>query len=180
LVNTDHSAPAEALGWTDADARQRFAEGRCAMAITGPDSIPALNQAGLDWASAPLPDGATGPAGQLGGETWVIGRNGRVDRAWDVLTWLAEHPDNATEFGGGLNALPNRTDTVDALTWQWDPNVLGFTAQLRSARTRTAYGAKYPEVSRVLSTAATRVLTGERRPDQATAEARTEIDRLLR
>lgn len=180
LVNTDRSAPAEVLGWTDADARQRFAEGRCAMVVTGPDAVPQLNQAGLDWAAAALPDGAAGPAGQLGGETWVVGRAGQVDRAWDVLTWLAEHPDNATEFGGGLGALPNRTGTVDALAWQWDPNVPGFTAQLRSARTPTAYGAQYPDVSRALATMASRVLTGERTPDRAAADARAEIDRLLR
>lgn len=180
LVNTDRSTPAEVLGWTDADARQRFAEGRCAMAITGPAAIPDLNQAGLDWAAAPLPEGAAGGAGQLGGEAWVIGRSGRVDEAWDVLTWLAEHPDNVTEFGGGLGALPNRADTLDDLAWQWDPNVVGFTGGLREARTRTAYGARYPEVSRALATMATRVLTGERRPDQATAEARAEIDRLPR
>ncbi|GAB2978489.1 extracellular solute-binding protein [Saccharothrix stipae] len=180
LVNTDRSAPAQALGWTDADVRRRFAEGRCAMAITGPAAIPELNQAGLDWAAAPLPDGAAGPAGQLGGETWVVGRTGQVDRAWEVLTWLAEHPDNATEFGGGLGALPNRADTVDDLAWQWDPNVPGFTGQLRSARTRTAHGAKYQEVSRAISTAVSRALTGERRPDQAIADAAVEIDRLLR
>ncbi len=180
LLNTDRSTPAEALGWTDADARQRFAQGRCAMAITGPAAIPELNQAGLDWAAAALPDGAAGPAARLGGETWVIGRNGQVDRAWDVLTWLAEHPDNATEFGGGLGALPNRTDTVDDLAWQWDPNVPGFTGQLRSARTPTAYGPEYPEISRAVATMATRVLTGERRPDQAIADAEAEIDPLLR
>ncbi|MFD0206623.1 MULTISPECIES: ABC transporter substrate-binding protein [Saccharothrix] len=180
LVNADRSTPADVLGWTDADARQRLAEGRCAMAVTGPAAIPELNQAGLDWAAAPLPDGAAGAAGLLGGETWVIGRHGEVDRAWDVLTWLAEHPDNTTEFGGGLGALPNRTDTVDDLAWRWDPNVPGFTGGLGSARNRTAYGAKYPEVSRALATMATRVLTGERRPDQATADARAEIDRLLR
>jgi multiple sugar transport system substrate-binding protein len=180
LVNTDRSTPAEALGWTDADARRRFAEGRCAMAITGTAAIPEFNQAGLDWAAAPLPEGVAGAAGQLGGETWVLGRNGRVDQAWDVLTWLAEHPDNATEFGGGLGALPNRADTVDDLAWQWDPNVPGFTAQLRSARPRTAYGAKYPEISRALATMATRVLTGERRPDRAIADAAAEIDPLLR
>ncbi|MEV8437708.1 extracellular solute-binding protein [Actinosynnema sp. NPDC051121] len=180
LVNTDRSTPAEALGWTDADARHRFAEGRCAMAITGPAAIPEFNQAGLDWAAAPLPGGAAGPAGQLGGETWVLGRKGRVDQAWDVLTWLAEHPDNATEFGGGLGALPNRADTVDDLAWQWDPNVPGFTAQLRSARPRTAYGAQYPGISRALAAMATRVLTGERRPDRAIAEAAAEIDPLLR
>ncbi|XVS66867.1 extracellular solute-binding protein [Actinosynnema sp. CA-299493] len=180
LVGADRGTPAEVLDRTDADARQRFAEGRCAMAITGPAAIPAFNQAGLDWAAAPLPEGAAGGAGRLGGETWVIGRNGRVDRAWDVLTWLAEAPDNVTEFGGGLGALPNRTDTADDLAWQWDPNVAGFTDQLRSARTPTAYGARYPEISRALATMATRVLTGERPPDQATAEARAEIDRLPR
>ncbi|MEU4448830.1 extracellular solute-binding protein [Actinosynnema sp. NPDC050801] len=178
LVNTDRSAPAQ--GWTDADVRRRFAEGRCAMAITGPAAIPELNQAGLDWAAAPLPDGAAAPAGQLGGETWVVGRAGQVDRAWEVLTWLAEHSDNATEFGGGLGALPNRADTVDDLAWQWDPNVAGFTGQLRSARARTAHGAKYQEVSRAISTAVTRTFTGERRPDQAIADAAVEIDRLLR
>ncbi|MFJ6672829.1 ABC transporter substrate-binding protein [Actinosynnema sp. NPDC091369] len=180
LVNTDRSTPADALGWTDDDARQRFAEGRCAMVITGPAAAPELNQAGLDWAAAPLPDGAAGAAGLLGGQTGVVGRNARAERAWDVLTWLAEHPDNATEFGGGLGALPNRTDTVDELAWQWDPNVPGFAAGLRSARTPTAYGAKYPEISRAVAAMATRVLTGERRPDQAIADAAAEIDPLLR
>ncbi|TQM79477.1 carbohydrate ABC transporter substrate-binding protein (CUT1 family) [Saccharothrix saharensis] len=180
LVNTDRSVPTEALGWTDADARQRFAEGRCAMVITGPAAAAELNQAGLDWAAAPLPDGAAGAAGLLGGQTWVVGRNARAERAWDVLTWLAEHPDNATEFGGGLGALPNRTDTVDELAWQWDPNVPGFTARLRSARTPTAYGAAYPDISRALAAMTTRVLTGERRPDQAIADAAAEIGPLLR
>ncbi|MFI9009283.1 ABC transporter substrate-binding protein [Actinosynnema sp. NPDC053489] len=180
LVRADRSVPAEALGWTDADARRRFAEGRCAMVVTGPAAAPELNQAGLDWAVAPLPDGATGGATPLGGQAWVVGRDARVDRAWEVLTWLAEHPDNATEFGGGLGALPNRTDTVDALPWRWDPNVPGFTARLRSARSPAAYGARYPEVSRALAAMVTRVLTGERPPDQAIAEAAAEIDPLLR
>ncbi|WP_367129696.1 sugar ABC transporter substrate-binding protein [Saccharothrix sp. HUAS TT1] len=180
LVNTDRSAPAEVLGWTDADARRAFAEGRCAMVITGPGAVPELNQAGLDWAAARLPDGAAGPAGQLGGETWVIGRNGQVDRAWEVLTWLAEDPDSATEFGGGLGALPNRADTVDALAWQWDPNVPGFADQLRSARPRTAYGPEYPEISRAVAAMAGRVLTREGLPDQAILDAEREIEPLLR
>ncbi|WP_158843607.1 hypothetical protein [Saccharothrix deserti] len=88
--------------------------------------------------------------------------------------------DNATEFGGGLGALPNRTDTVDDLAWQWDPNVPGFAGQPASARTRTAYGAKYPEISRAVHTMAAQVLTGARRPEQATSDAEAEIDRLPR
>ncbi|MFD1146584.1 ABC transporter substrate-binding protein [Saccharothrix hoggarensis] len=180
LVNTDRSAPPDVLGWTQADVDRRFAEGRCAMAITGPGAVPALNQAGLTWAAAPLPAGAAGPAGQVGGEAWVIGKSGQVDRAWDVLTWLAENRDNATEFGGGLGALPNRTDTVDELAWQWDPNVPGFAGQLPTAKPRTAYGARYPDVSRTLHTMAAKVLTGAQSPARAAADARPDLDRLLR
>ncbi|MDU0289193.1 sugar ABC transporter substrate-binding protein [Saccharothrix longispora] len=181
LVNTDRSAPAEALTWTAADAVGQFAQGRCGMLIGGPEAVPELNQAGLDWAASPLPGGRAGTAAPLGGEVWVVGRGSKqADRAWDLLTWLAEERDNATEFGGGLGALPNRTDTLDDLAWQWDPNVTGFAEQLPTVRARTAYGPEYPRISEAISTMAARVLTRERDPAGASADAAATIGPLLR
>ncbi|QFZ18094.1 ABC transporter substrate-binding protein [Saccharothrix syringae] len=180
LVNTDRSAPADVLGWTGADVAARFAEGRCAMALADTGAIPTLNQAGLDWSAAPLPGGEAGAATVLGGETWVVGGSSRhVDQAWALLTWLAETRDNATEFGGGLGALPNRSDTVDDLAWQWDPNLGGFTGQLGTARSRTAYGAKYAEISAVIGGAVADVLGGRREPGEAAGSAGDEVGRLL-
>ncbi|WP_179118564.1 hypothetical protein [Saccharothrix sp. ALI-22-I] len=56
----------------------------------------------------------------------------------------------------------------------------GFAGQLPSARPRSGYGAEYPEISRVIHTMATQVLTGVSRPERAAADAEAEIDRLLR
>lgn len=180
LVNADRSVPADVLGWTGAEVARRFADGRCAMVVTDSGGIPTFNQAGLDWAAAPLPGGEAGTAAPLGGETWVVGKGSRhVDQAWELLTWLAETRDNATEFGGGLGALPNRSDTVDDLAWQWDPNLAGFTGQLATARGRTAYGAKYAEVSAVLGGAVAEVLGGRKEPADAVNGAAVEINRLL-
>ncbi|MGM1059397.1 ABC transporter substrate-binding protein [Saccharothrix sp. Mg75] len=181
LVNADRSAPAEALSWDRAEAARQFALGRCGMLIGGPEAVPELNQAGLDWAVSPLPGGEAGTAAPLGGEVWVVGRGSRhADRAWELLTWLAENRDNATEFGGGLGALPNRTDTRDDLAWQWDPNVPGFAEQLATVRTRTAYGPGYPEISAAISAMAAQVLTRERDPAGASADAAAKIRPLLR
>ncbi|GAA1276087.1 ABC transporter substrate-binding protein [Saccharothrix xinjiangensis] len=176
----DAGAPANTPGLTADEAARRFADGRCAMVIADPGSIPVFNQAGLNWAAAALPRGEAGTAAPLGGETWVVGRgSGHVDQAWDLLTWLAETRDNATEFGGGLGALPNRADTVDDLAWQWDPNLAGFAHQLATARSRTSYGAKYSEVSGVISTAVADVLGGRREPAEAATGAGAEVSRLL-
>ncbi len=179
MVNVDRSAPADVLGWTNSDTEREFAAGRCAMMINGQASAPALNVAGLDWGSAPLPAGPGGSVAPLTGEAWVLGRVGQhADRAWEVLKWLAEERDNATEFGAALNALPNRSDTVDDLAWRWDPNVPAFVGQL--ARSRPAYGPKYPQVSEAVWTMTRQVLGRERPPAEAASEARTRIEPLLR
>ncbi|MFT7838526.1 sugar ABC transporter substrate-binding protein [Saccharothrix sp. BKS2] len=176
----DLGAPADLPGWSADEVARRFADGRCAMVVAGPGSIPVFNQAGLDWAAVPLPAGEAGTATALGGQTWVVGRgSGHVDQAWDLLAWLAETRDNATEFGGGLGALPNRTDTVDDLAWQWDPNLAGFAGPLATARSRTAYGARYAEVSAVISGAVADVLAGRREPAEAASGAGAEVGRLL-
>ncbi|CCH29931.1 sugar ABC transporter substrate-binding protein [Actinosynnema sp. NPDC047251] len=179
LVNVDRSAPPDVLRWNDSDVEREFAAGRCAMMVNGPWSAPALNSAGLDWGAAPLPTGAAGGGSLLGGEAWVLGRAGRhADRAWDVLRWLAEERDNATEFGAALNALPNRSDTVDDLAWRWDPNVPAFIGQLAGAR--VVYGPRYPEVSAAISTMVRQVLGRERPAAQAAQDGRAALEPLLR
>ncbi|MEU4804738.1 sugar ABC transporter substrate-binding protein [Actinosynnema sp. NPDC023587] len=179
VLNVDRSAPPDVVRWNDSDVEREFAAGRCAMMVNGPWTAPALNSAGLDWGSAPLPAGSAGSGALLGGEAWVLGKSGQhADRAWDVLRWLAEERDNVTEFGAALNALPNRADTVDELAWRWDPNVPGFVGQLAGAR--VPYGARYPEVSAAISTMVRQVLGRERTPEQAAQDGRAALEPLLR
>ncbi|MEV0676308.1 sugar ABC transporter substrate-binding protein [Actinosynnema sp. NPDC050436] len=179
VLNVDRSAPQDVLRWNDSDVEREFAAGRCAMMVNGPWSAPALNSAGLDWGAAALPSGPAGSGALLGGEAWVLGKAGRhADRAWDVLRWLAEERDNVTEFGAALNALPNRSDTVDELAWRWDPNVPAFVGQL--AGSRVVYGPRYAEVSAALSTMVRQVLGRERPPAEAARDGRAKLEPLLR
>ncbi|MEU7526314.1 sugar ABC transporter substrate-binding protein [Saccharothrix sp. NPDC042600] len=169
----------DSLRWSSTDATTAFTEGRCAMTVNGPRAVPALNAAGLDWGAAPLPAGPAGTASLVGGEAWVVGAGSpHADRAWEVLRWLAEQPDNATEFGAALQAVPNRSDTAADPGWQWDPNLGAFTTQLASAR--SPYTPRHPEVSAELSAMVRAVLHEGRPPADAAADAKPRLDPLLR
>ncbi|NUT94002.1 MAG: sugar ABC transporter substrate-binding protein [Saccharothrix sp.] len=173
------SAHPDSLRWSNSDVTTAFTEGRCAMMVNGPRAIPALNQAGLDWGAAALPAGPAGTASLVGGEAWVVGAGSpHADRAWDVLQWLAEEHDNATEFGAALQAVPNRSDTARDPGWQWDPNLSAFTTQLTSAR--SPYTPRHAEVSAELSAMLRAVLHEDRAPADAVADARSRLDPLLR
>ncbi|MBW4716937.1 ABC transporter substrate-binding protein [Saccharothrix obliqua] len=179
LVNVDRVAPAAVLGWTAADAEREFAAGRCGMVLAGPRAVPAANTAGLDWGAAPLPAGRAGRVAAVGGDAWVLGRAGQhVDRAWDVLRWLAEERGTATEFGAAMNAVPNRSDTVDDPGWRWDANVPAFSSQLAGAR--AVRDPDYAQVSEAVWTMVRQVLGRERTPGEAAADARARLEPLLR
>lgn len=173
------SAHPDSLRWSNSDVTSAFTEGRCAMMVNGPRAVPALNAAGLDWGAATLPAGPAGTASLVGGEAWVVGAGTpHADRAWDVLRWLAEQPDNATEFGAALQAVPNRTDTATDPGWQWDPNLGAFTTQLTTAR--SPYTPRHPEVSAELSAMLRAVLHEDRPPADAVTDTKPRLDPLLR
>ncbi|WP_186763353.1 ABC transporter substrate-binding protein [Lentzea tibetensis] len=180
LVNEDKSVPRSVLQWGHSDVEKEFAAGHCSMMVNGPWTLPSVEKAGFAWAAAPLPAGAKGPASPLGGEAWVVGAKSKnTDAAWQLLTWLADPKNSAKEIGGGLGSIPNRDDTLKDPAWKWNNAVEAFAEQMPSARARSVYGPKYPQMSEAIWTMAQQVMTGERDPQQAADAAKAKIQPLL-
>jgi multiple sugar transport system substrate-binding protein len=180
LVNEDKSVPKSVLQWGHSDVEKEFGAGHCAMMINGPWTLPSVEKAGFAWAAAPLPAGAKGPASPLGGEAWVVGaKTKNADAAWDLLKWLADPKNSAKEIGGGLGSIPNREDTLKDPAWKWNNAVDAFAEQMPSARARSVYGPKYPQMSEVIWTMAQQVMTGEKDPQSAADAAKAKIQPLL-
>lgn len=180
LVNEDKSTPRAALQWGQSEVGEQFIAGRCAMMINGPWMLPAVNKAGFDFGVAPWPAGRGGTASPLGGEVLAVGkRTKHLDAAWQLTTWLADPANNLNELYRGLCGIPNRTSTVDDPAWAWHPVVTAFARQLHTARPRTVYGPKYPQISEALATMQQQVLADGRPPADAAAEASGKIRSLL-
>jgi len=180
LVVTDQSAPKSVLQWGQSDVGDQFGSGQCAMMFDGPWVLPSAMKGGFRFATAPWPAGPAGTASPLGGEVWAVSKVVKnTQAAWDVLSWMADPKNSATEIGTGLSSIPNRKDTVDDKTWQWHPIVATFAKQLTSAHARGTYGPNYARISQAVSTMEQQVLAQGKDPQQAAKEAAATIKPLL-
>jgi multiple sugar transport system substrate-binding protein len=180
LVNQDRSAPTSVLQWGQSEVGNQFAAGRCAMMINGPWVLNTVSKGGFDFDVAPWPAGRNGTAAPLGGEILAVGRHTRhLDAAWQLTIWLSDPANNLGELYRGLCGIPNRTSTIDDPAWAWHPVVTAFAQQLRTARPRGIYGAKYPQLSQVIATMQQQVLADRHKPADAAAEASGKIKTLL-
>jgi multiple sugar transport system substrate-binding protein len=180
LVNEDRSAPKSVLGWGQSEVGEHFAAGRCAMMINGPWVLPSVTAGGFEFDVALWPAGANGTAAPLGGEVLGVGKNTKhLDAAWHLTTWLADPANSLTEVTAGLASIPNRTTTITDPAWAWHPVVPTFAQQLRTARSRCLYGAKYPQISQAISSMQQQVLAHGRNPADAAAETSATIKPLL-
>jgi multiple sugar transport system substrate-binding protein len=180
LVNEDRTAPPAVYEWGQSEVADHFAAGRCAMMINGPWVLASVTAGGFAFDVAPWPAGAHGTAAPLGGEVLVVGKNTRhLDAAWHLSIWLADPANSLAEITTGLASIPNRTTTITDPAWAWHRIVPTFAEQLRTARPRYVYGAKYPQISQAITTMQQQVLTRRREPTDAAAETSTKIKPLL-
>jgi len=180
LVVVDKSAPQSVLQWGQSDVGDQFGAGQCAMMFNGPWVLPSAKKGGFPFGTAPWPAGPAGTASPLGGEVWVVSKAvKKTDVAWDVLSWMADPKNSASEIGAGLSSIPNRKDTAGDKTWEWDPNVATFAKQMASARTRTAYGPNYARISQAITAMEQQVLAQGKDPKEAANAAATTIKPLL-
>lgn len=180
LVNVDRSVPRGVLSWGQSDVSEQFRAGRCAMMINGPWVLPSLASAGFAFDVVAWPAGRGGTAAPLGGEVLAVGKRTRhLDAAWQLTTWLADPANSLSEVYRGLGSLPNRTTTIGDPAWLWHPVIPAFAEQLRTARPRGAYGARYAQISEIISTMEQQVLANGRPPADAAGEARDKIRPLL-
>ncbi len=180
MVNEDRSVPKSVIEWSQSDVGEQFAAGRCAMMINGPWVLHSVAKGGFDFDVAPWPSGRNGTASPLGGEILAVGKNSKhLDAAWQLTTWLADPANSLGEVYRGLCSIPNRTSTIDDPAWAWHPMVATFAKQMRSARPRGVYGAKYPEISQTISTMQHQVLSNTHNPTDAATEASHKLRPLL-
>jgi multiple sugar transport system substrate-binding protein len=180
LVVVDKSAPKSVLQWGQSDVGDQFGSGQCAMMFNGPWVLPSAKKGGFTFATAPWPAGPAGTASPLGGEVWVVGKQLKnPEVAWDVLSWMADPKNSATEIGTGLSSIPNRKDTTADKAYEWDAIVPTFAEQLTSARARGTYGANYSRISQAISAMVQQVLAQGKDPQQAANEAAAAIKPLL-
>ena len=180
LVNEDKSAPRSVLQWGQSDVGDQFGSGLCAMMANGPWVLASVKKGGFAFDVAPWPAGAKGTASPLGGEVLSIGKNTKnLDAAWELATWLADPANSREEVGAGLGSIPNRKDTVDDQAWVWHPMVTAFAKQMRTARPRGVYGAKYAQISQAISAMEQQVLAQGRSAADAANEASGKIKPLL-
>jgi multiple sugar transport system substrate-binding protein len=180
LVNEDKSVPSSVLQWGQSDVGDQFGSGLCAMMVNGPWVLPSVTKGGFEFDVVPWPAGRAGTASPLGGEVLAVGKGTRhLDAAWQLTTWLADPANSLEEVSKGLGSIPNRTTTIEDPAWVWHPVVPAFAEQMRTARPRGVYGAKYAQISQAITTMAQQVLAQGRKPADAAAEAKTKITPLL-
>ena len=131
---------------------------------------------------APLPGGAAGSAATLGGYGLAVSRYSRHQAEAVALVRFLCRKDIQLWRSTATSILPTIPSIYD------DPQVLRanpLMSRLKTApivglvaRPSTATGAKYGQVSSAYFTAVHRVLTGERTPQQALAEAEAGIVRI--
>ena len=168
------------LQWGQSDVGAQFGSGRCAMMFNGPWVLASAKKGGVRFATAPWPAGPAGTASPLGGEVWAVSKKLRNPAAaWDVLSWMADPKNSATEIGTGLSSIPNRKDTVSDKGWQWDATVPTFATQMSSARARGVYGANYAQISQAITTMEQAVLAQGKDPQAAANDAATTVKPLL-
>jgi multiple sugar transport system substrate-binding protein len=180
LVVVDKSAPQSVLQWGQSDVGDQFGSGQCAMMFNGPWVLGSAKKGGFTFATAPWPAGPAGTASPLGGEVWAVSKQVKdLSTVWDVLSWMGDPKNSATEIGTGLSSIPNRKDTVSDKAWQWDPTVSTFASQMSSAHARGVYGPNYAQISQAISGMEQQVLAQGKDPQAAASAAATTIKPLL-
>jgi multiple sugar transport system substrate-binding protein len=180
LVVVDKSAPKSVLQWGQSDVGDQFGSGQCAMMFNGPWVLGSARKGGFKFATAPWPAGPAGSASPLGGEVWAVSKAVKDPAVvWDVLSWMGDPKNSATEVGTGLSSIPNRKDTVSDKTWQWDATVATFATQMGTAHARGAYGPNYAQISHAITTMEQAVLAQGTDPQAAASTAAGTIKPLL-
>ncbi|ACU75741.1 extracellular solute-binding protein family 1 [Catenulispora acidiphila DSM 44928] len=175
------SASKSVVNWTQADVNDQFIAGKAAMMINGPWQIPALDKAGVHWASVSIP---TREAGQtvvspLGGETFSVpntGHSASMKKAAQFVSCLTNDQNEATK-AANEDAVPSRTDAAAKFASS-NPELASFVSIVADGRSRTAQlGAKWPATETAIYTAVQAAITGEASPQAALQQAQSQISK---
>ena len=174
----------EATTWDQTVPFQQFTAGGVAFAANGNWQIgTAESDAGFEYGVVPLPVGEQGKV-YLGGEgVGISAFSANPDLAWEYLTATYLDPEGQLLAVENVGSIPSRSDAAQ------DPAVTGDPLLEPFATTLAENGANYPdpvvppEAVADLQTAMgqtwSAVLGGQRPPEQAAAEAITQLRSLI-
>ncbi|WP_407342225.1 ABC transporter substrate-binding protein [Pengzhenrongella phosphoraccumulans] len=144
-----------------------FVSGNVAMFTSGPWTIPALQEAGIDgkWAVAPMPAGQT-EATVLGGmDLLVLDNSKHQEEAKTFIGWLMKDA-NVKQYYQEIGGLPAKVALFDDPTFADDPFVSQFKSVLEQAKSRPAVAASN-DVDAALGEAVQAALAGTQTPKEA-------------
>jgi multiple sugar transport system substrate-binding protein len=133
----------------------------------------------LPFASAPHPAGPNGSRTHLGGRMLGIGANTRYpEQAWTLLKFLCQPDPTFTQHY--TNYTPAQLAALESR--HWTPDLTGYPAQLRTARSWGAYGTgpvAIPFMWNATGRGAASVFIGEKTSAQAAQDLHDAISREL-
>lgn len=178
LVNVDMSVSPQVVSMGQGDCYNEFIAGTTAMMINGPWQLPGLEASGVEfeWGVVPWP-GNVESTSILGGQNLAIPTGANAEAAWNVIDWMTD-PENNKVWLQGSGQLPNRSDLAEDPDFAEDPILQTFIGQVEIARPR-AYGPGYPQMSAIIINSVQGVLTGALSPEEAAAQAATELEPLV-
>ncbi len=153
----DGYMPADCLDYSQTDVARRFIQGDIAMMENGPWVYPMLDEAGIEYSLAPMPQNKR-QAVILGGENLGIIKGKNVEGAVAFINYAMT--SGATEdFCRTANLLPSRISAAQTIIAE-NPNLDIIDNQMKYAIVRTDIEG-YSSISQQLTTNFLRVVTGD-------------------
>src|SRR3954449_12493942 len=180
-------APKDFLNSNSYDGRVAFASGKVAMYMAGAwfagtlqGEYPKLKG---KWAAAPLPEGTSGCATTIAGDTLVMLNGSKnKDAAWKWIEFLSS-PENMSAWTFGSpngTTLPPRTSLLKSpqLT-EKKPILKGFADQMKCGVANVIANPKWPKIEESLNDNLGKAMYGDKTPSQALDEAASDAKEIL-
>ncbi len=162
----DGYMPADCLDYSQTDVARRFIQGDIAMMENGPWVYPMLDEAGIEYSLAPMPQNNR-QAVILGGENLGIIKGKNVEGAVSFINYAMT--SGATEdFCRTANLLPSRISAAQTIIEE-NPNLEIIDDQMKYAIVRTDIEG-YSSISQQLTTNFLKVVTGDMSVSEAAKE----------
>lgn len=179
LINAG-SMSKEVINWTQNDLEKQFATNKAAMIEDGPWIINTLkvDAPKLNWGVVKLPKDKIYTS-DLGGENWGVIK-GTHEAAAEQFIAFTQQKKIMDEYTTGMGYIPSIKDVAEndpRITK--DPILSVFLDELQFAMPRGPHP-KWPEISDAIATALQESFTNAKTPTQASKDAQTKMDAVLK
>lgn len=160
----------------EADVHKAFLEGRLAMAMSGPWSVPLFRSRVPDLAASAIPAGPAGSGSTVGGSNLVVLRSCKDrEAALDLLEFVASD-EYQLRWSKALSQIPVTTKALGDAAEEADATLRVFMEQMRTARARPTLP-NFEPVEQIFQAEMELALQGRRTLDEALARIGEKLER---